>query len=119
MNISEKTFRGPSFAFRTSTWVHRARIDFNPRGTRTCRPRAGKFKQLRPDVVLVGGDLTRDGATHMQKLEFIRRDLSELGPECLIIPGNHEVVNKWSPDSSVAINSSYLRRYASVFGPSE
>lgn len=78
-----------------------------------------QIQELNPELMLVGGDLTRDGATHVEELTGIRDDLAAMGPECFIIPGNHEVGNKWSSDSSVAINSAYLRRYASVFGPSE
>lgn len=92
---------------------------FQPAWNENWQTARGQIQALRPDLVLVGGDLTRDGATHLEELTAIRDDLASLGPETLVIPGNHEVGNKWSPDSSVAINSAYLRRYASVFGPSE
>jgi hypothetical protein len=92
---------------------------FQPAWNEHWRTARKQIQALNPDLVLVGGDLTRDGATHREELTNIRDDLADLGPECLIIPGNHEVGNKWSSDSSVAINSAYLRRYASVFGPSE
>lgn len=92
---------------------------FQPAWNENWQTARRQIRALQPDLVLVGGDLTRDGATHVEELTGIRDDLARLGPECLIIPGNHEVGNKWSPDSSVAINSAYLQRYAAVFGPSE
>lgn len=92
---------------------------FQPAWNENWQTARRQIQSLVPDLVLVGGDLTRDGATHVEELTGIRDDLAAMGPECLIIPGNHEVGNKWSPDSSVAISSAYLRRYASVFGSSE
>ena len=74
---------------------------------------------LKPELLLVGGDLTRDGSTHRLELEQMRRDLAEFPMPVHAIPGNHEVGNKFSPDSTVAIQEDYLRLYASVFGPSQ
>ena len=74
---------------------------------------------LRPDFLLVGGDLTRDGATHRFELEQIKADLDALPFPVHCIPGNHEVGNKFSPDSPVAIQEAYVDLYASVFGASQ
>ena len=74
--------------------------------------------ELKPDLLLVGGDLTRDGSTHRCELEHIWRDLHELPFPVHVIPGNHEVGNKFSADSPVAIQEDYVRLYSSVFGPS-
>lgn len=73
---------------------------------------------LNPEFLLVGGDLTRDGSTHRFELEQIRDDLDSLPFPCHIIPGNHEVGNKFHPDSSVSIQKDYVDLYRSVFGPS-
>ena len=75
--------------------------------------------ELDPALVLVGGDLTRDGSTHRLELETMRRDLAALPFPAHVIPGNHEVGNKFSTTSSVAIRPDYVRLYESVFGPSQ
>ena len=74
--------------------------------------------ELEPDLLLVGGDMTRDGSTHRLELESIKRDLDSLPFPAYVIPGNHEVGNKFDPDSPVAIQQEYLRLYRSVFGSS-
>ena len=120
MNISEKEARPWSFVHVSDIHVGSPRsYRFQPAWNENWQTARQQIQALDPGLVLVGGDLTRDGATHLEELELIKEDLRALGPECLIIPGNHEVGNKWSPDSTVAINESYLKRYASVFGASE
>ncbi len=74
---------------------------------------------LKPDFLLVGGDMTRDGSTHREELVQIRNDLLALPFPTFVIPGNHEVGNKYSCDSDVAIQSPFLDLYESVFGASE
>ncbi len=74
--------------------------------------------ELEPDLLLVGGDMTRDGSTHRLELESIKRELDRLPFPARVIPGNHEVGNKFDPDSSVAVQPDYLRLYRSVFGAS-
>jgi hypothetical protein len=119
MNISENS-RDWSFVHVSDMHVGSPRsYRFQPAWNENWRMARRQIQALAPQLVLVGGDLTRDGATHPEELVTIKQDLENLGPECLIIPGNHEVGNKWSPDSSVAINSAYLRRYHRVFGESE
>jgi hypothetical protein len=73
---------------------------------------------LRPDFLIVGGDITRDGATHVGELEGVKADFERLPFPVHTIPGNHEIGNKYSRDSPVAIQSAYLNRYRSVFGDS-
>ena len=73
---------------------------------------------LQPDFLLVGGDTTRDGATHIEELESVKADFDRLPFPVHVIPGNHEIGNKYTPDSLVAIQSEYLKRYDSVFGGS-
>lgn len=48
----------------------------------------------------------------------MKRDLEGLPFPTHVIPGNHEVGNKYDPASSVAIQSDYLLLYQSVFGTS-
>lgn len=74
---------------------------------------------LDPEFLLVGGDLTRDGSTHRYEMEQIKADLDSLPFPVHIIPGNHEVGNKYHPDSSVSIQPDYVALYRSVFGSSQ
>lgn len=119
MNISENS---PSWKFVFVSDIHVGSprsYRYQPAWNEHWQTARRQIIDLDPDLLLVGGDLTRDGATHTEELTTIQADLADLPMESLIIPGNHEVGNKWSPDSPVAINSSYLRHYQSVFGASE
>lgn len=119
MNISENSSDW-SFVHVSDIHVGSPRsYRFQPAWNENWQTARRQIEEIDPELVLVGGDLTRDGATHTEELVSVQEDLARLGPECLVIPGNHEVGNKWSPESSVAINSAYLRHYASVFGASE
>lgn len=119
MNISENN-RSWSFIHVSDIHVGSPRsYRFQPAWNENWQTARNQIVALNPDLLLVGGDLTRDGATHVEELELIQHDLARLSCESLVIPGNHEVGNKWSPDSPVAINSGYLKRYAKVFGQSE
>jgi hypothetical protein len=73
---------------------------------------------LEPDLLLVGGDMTRDGSTHRTELESIKKYLDGLSFPAYVIPGNHEVGNKFDPKSPVAIQPDYLNLYRSIFGTS-
>jgi len=74
---------------------------------------------LEPDFLIVGGDMTRDGSTHCFELEQVKQDFDALPFPVHVIPGNHEVGNKYSRGAPMSIQPEFLDRYASVFGPSE
>lgn len=92
---------------------------FQPAWNENWTEARAQILELKPDLLLVGGDLTRDGATHRLELESIRNDLQDLPFPVHVIPGNHEVGNKFSADSPVAIQPDYVRLHGSVFGPSQ
>ena len=78
------------------------------------------------DLLLIGGDLTRDGDTHEFEYDVAREDLEALPFPFFVIPGNMDVGNKHAtqqgPDElrdDVALNvtSSRLQLFASHFGP--
>ncbi len=120
MNISEKFPENWSFVYVADIHVGSPRsYRYQPSWNENWQTARRQIVDLAPDLLLVGGDLTRDGATHTEELQSIKTDLSNLPMESLVIPGNHEVGNKWSATSPVAINSRYLEHYRSVFGPSE
>ncbi len=74
---------------------------------------------LDPDFLIVGGDMTRDGSTHRFELEQVKRDFDALPFPVHVIPGNHEIGNKYSLGAPMAIQPEFLDRYATVYGPSE
>ena len=80
-----------------------------------------------PELVLVGGDLTRDGSLHRYELEAIKADLDAMAAPCHVIPGNMDTGNKHAPcngaepsrhDLDLNITAEQLRQFESVFGPS-
>lgn len=74
--------------------------------------------KLKPDFLLVGGDMTRDGSTHRYELEQAKNDFDALPFPWYAVPGNHEVGNKYRESDSMSIQQSFVELYASVFGPS-
>jgi len=78
------------------------------------------------DLLLVGGDLTRDGDTHESEYQMAREDLETLPFPCHVIPGNMDVGNKHTgregpsdtrDDVALNMTSDRLRLFASHFGP--
>ena len=83
--------------------------------------------EMSPDLILVAGDMTRDGCTHRFELEQIKADLDELPFPAYCIPGNHDVGDKIPVDSTpetnklwgTRIRGEFVELYRSVFGPSQ
>ncbi len=75
------------------------------------------------DLLLIGGDLTRDGDTHETEYRIAREDLETLPFPFFTIPGNMDVGNKHvnadlsHPDTRLNMTSARLQRFASYFGP--
>lgn len=67
---------------------------FNPAWNDNWATAAAQIRTLRPDLVLVGGDLTRDGAHHDYELMGSRTALDALGVPWHAIPGNMDTGNK-------------------------
>jgi len=86
--------------------------------------------EAKPEFLLVGGDLTRDGALHRYELEAIQEDLDGLPFPCHVIPGNMDSGNKHTDvpgppregrddDVNLNLTSEALAAFESVFGPSQ
>jgi 3',5'-cyclic AMP phosphodiesterase CpdA len=82
--------------------------------------------EINPDLLLIGGDLTRDGSIHRYELEAVKADLDSLPFPCHVIPGNMDTGNKHTDvsgtvqgadDTSLNLTSEQLRQFSSVFGP--
>ena len=89
-----------------------------------------QIQDLQPDLVLVGGDLTRDGNVHRFEMEEMRAELGELECPFHVVPGNMDTGNKHAhtdPEFRTAagqytstelnVTSGQLRHFADVFGP--
>ena len=81
---------------------------------------------VKPDLLLIGGDLTRDGSIHRYELEAVKADLDSLPLPYHVIPGNMDTGNKHTDvsgtvqgadDTSLNLTSDQLRQFSSVFGP--
>jgi hypothetical protein len=81
---------------------------------------------IRPEFLLVGGDLTRDGSFHRFELEAVKEDFDALPFPVHVIPGNMDTGNKHTrvpgprkdrDDLSLNITSEQVRQFESVFGP--
>lgn len=81
-----------------------------------------------PELLLIGGDLTRDGNLHRYELEAIKKDLDGLPFPYHVIPGNMDTGNKHARvsgppregrDTDVNLNmtSEQLTQFVSIFGP--
>jgi len=80
---------------------------------------------LQPDLLLVGGDVARDGSVHRFELEPVKADLDGLPFPCHVVPGNMDTGNKRTDvpgpnrdDRRLNMRSEHLHQFESVFGPS-
>jgi 3',5'-cyclic AMP phosphodiesterase CpdA len=81
---------------------------------------------IQPDLLLVGGDVARDGTLHRYELEAVKADFDALPFPCHAIPGNMDTGNKHTDrqgalddrdDLALNIRSEQVQQFASVFGP--
>jgi len=82
--------------------------------------------EMAPELILVGGDVTRDGSFHLGELTEMRDDLAALPMPSHVIPGNMDTGNKHAAvqgprdnrdDRDLNVTSAQLAQFASVFGP--
>lgn len=116
------------------TFVHAADIQvgsprsfrFAPAWNENWQTARERIVRINPDLLLVGGDLTRDGNIHRYELENIKADLDSLPFPCHVIPGNMDTGNKHTrvtgamqgrDDVSLNITSAQVAQFSSVFGP--
>lgn len=83
-----------------------------------------QIQRLQPELLLVGGDLTRDGVLHDFELAEAKLRLDALGLRYHAIPGNMDVGNKVAPtqgpfpdrdDMACNLTSAHLARFAHHF----
>lgn len=83
--------------------------------------------RIRPDLVLLGGDLSADGWLHGFELEAIKAELDTLPFPYWAVPGNMDTGNKHTTrygtlfterdDPDLNVTSEQLQRYISIVGP--
>lgn len=82
---------------------------------------------MKPEFVLIGGDIARDGTLHKWELEEMRADFDSMDISYYAVPGNMDAGNKFTdregPDSNrrdteICITSDLIKQYESVFGSS-
>ena len=88
----------------SETWTLVYAADMQPGSPRSYRFRpafAENWKTARdqiaaprPELLLVGGDVTRDGSIHAWELEEMREDFRGMGVPFHVIPGNMDTGNK-------------------------
>ncbi|MDP6777959.1 MAG: metallophosphoesterase [Candidatus Latescibacteria bacterium] len=92
---------------------------FQPAWAKNWQTARKQIVELSPDFLLIGGDLTRDGATHRFELDQIKADLDNLPFPCYAIPGNHDVGNKYLEGQPHLICARAVDRFSEVFGSTE
>ena len=119
------------------TFIHVADIQpgspksyrYNPSWIRNWYEAKEQIRKIKPDMVLVGGDLTRDGSIHRYELKEMKAELESLPCPFHVVPGNMDAGNKHTrrsgrhrgadqcSDVELNVTSAQLQQFASVFGP--
>ena len=80
----------------------------------------GCILELKPDLVLVTGDLTKDGerVSHEQVAAHLER-LTDAGIRVLVVPGNHDINNPdakvFDGDNATSTDTITRREFASIY----
>ncbi len=100
---------------------------FRPAHRENWRTAREQIMRLGPELLLIGGDVTRDGSIHRFELEEMRVDFDHMGIPYHVIPGNMDTGNKHTrrngPDPTrrdleLNIRPEQIAQFESVFGPS-
>jgi len=117
-----------TFVFATDIHVGSPRsFRFQPAFNENWQTARRQIVAIKPDLLLVGGDLARDGSLHRFELEAIKADLDALPFAYYVTPGNMDTGNKHTEvqgasssqrdDVALNLNSAQLRQFSDVFGP--
>lgn len=75
-----------------------------------------KGLEKQPDFIIVSGDMTRDGKTKPEELQNIKNIFAALDWPVYVIPGNHDVGNRYRSDKKNVINLESLNNYKKIMG---
>ncbi len=98
---------------------------FRPSWAEKWQTAKNQILQIKPDVMLIGGDVTRDGSIHKWELREMKNDLYRMGVPYYLVPGNMDTGNKHTnrqgasenrDDISLNITSGQLKNWKDVFG---
>ncbi len=101
---------------------------YEPAWVENWRTARRQMIDLKPDLLLLGGDLARDGNLHRYELESVKADLDALPFPYRVAPGNMDTGNKHTEitsgrrdrnDIDLNLRSEQLAQFESVFGPSQ
>ena len=99
---------------------------FEPAWNENWQTAREQILEINPDILLIAGDLTRDGNIHRFELEAMKKDLDSLPFPYYVVPGNMDTGNKHTDvngpfrdrdDISLNIRSDHLKQFSSFFGP--
>ena len=103
---------------------------YRPAWIENWRTAKKQIVEIGPDLLLIPGDLTRDGSIHRFELEEMKDDLDSLPFPYHVVPGNMDTGNKHThqnaprasdsirmDDIDLNVTSEQLQQFASVFGP--
>ena len=84
-----------------------------------------QVESIKPDLMLIAGDLTRDGNIHRFELEQVRNDLDRLPCDWRVVVGNMDTGNKHTDrdsgparkDTDLNVTSDQLKQFSEFFGP--
>ncbi|PCJ57504.1 MAG: hypothetical protein COA79_15850 [Planctomycetota bacterium] len=71
---------------------------------------------VQPEVIVITGDLTRDGETHPFELRQIKEILEKYPYQFYCIPGNHDSGGRYDISSHARVSSTKIERFRKVFG---
>ena len=74
-------------------------------------------EEARPDLIVVTGDLSLDGADHDEDLGFAIEQLRALPAPVLSLPGNHDVGSHAATMPHQPVNADRLARFRRIVGP--
>jgi len=99
---------------------------FQPRCNENWQTAREQILRINPDLLLLGGDVARDGTLHTYELQAVKADLDALPFPYHVVPGNMDTGNKHtdlqSPlqdrdDLALNLTSENIRHWEAVFGP--
>lgn len=106
------------FVFATDLHIGTGRsFRFRPNLNENWETARKQILDLNPELLVVGGDMTRDGLIHRFELEQARDSLDSLPFPYKVLPGNHDVGTRYHPDAPTPVSSRSVQLYRSVFGP--
>jgi hypothetical protein len=116
-----------TFVFATDIHVGSPRsFRFQPAWNENWRTARGQIVRIAPELLLLGGDLARDGRLHRFELEAVKTDLDALPFPRRVVPGNMDTGNKHTArqgprsdrdDLDLNLTSRDLANWSAVFGP--